>query len=68
MDALTKLKELYEARDRANEQIQAIEQLLGADPIEAKPKKERKPQTCSKCGSESHSARTCPDKMPPAMI
>jgi hypothetical protein len=65
MDAVAKLKELYETRDKANEQIQAIEQLLGADPTEVK---KRKPQTCSKCGSEEHSARTCPQKMPPATM
>jgi hypothetical protein len=63
MDALSKLKELYETRDKANEQIQAIEQLLGAEPVETK---KRKPQTCSSCGSEEHSARTCPTKGMPA--
>jgi hypothetical protein len=49
VDAVAKLKELNETRDRANEQIQAIEQVIGADPVESKPKKTNK---FSNCGSK----------------
>jgi hypothetical protein len=40
-----------------------LEELFGGSA-----KKERKPLTCSKCGGENHTARTCPDKMPQAQL
>ena len=43
MDAITKLQELYALRDKANEQIAAIEHLLGADPVEMKVRRTRGP-------------------------
>jgi hypothetical protein len=43
MDAIAKLQDLYALRDRTNEQIAAIEQLLGADPTEAKVRRKRGP-------------------------
>jgi hypothetical protein len=39
VDAVAKLKGLYETRDKANEQIQAVEQLFGAEPVEPKKRK-----------------------------
>lgn len=43
MDAIAKLQDLYALRDRTNEQIAAVEQMLGADPAEAKVKRKRGP-------------------------
>lgn len=43
MDALAKLTELYKIRDQANEQIAAIEAILGAEPGEIKTKRTRGP-------------------------
>ena len=43
MDAIAKLQDLYSLRDRTNEQIEAIERLLGADPAEPKQRRTRGP-------------------------
>lgn len=43
MDAIAKLQDLYSLRDRTNEQIEAIERLLGADPVEIKARRKRGP-------------------------
>jgi hypothetical protein len=43
MDAITKLQDLYALRDRTNEQIAAIERLLGAEPVEIKVRRKRGP-------------------------
>lgn len=43
MDALAKLQSLYTQRDGLTQQIEKIEQLLGADPAEVKVKRTRGP-------------------------
>ena len=43
MDAIAKLQELYNLRKRIDEQITAIEALLGADPAQPKVRKPRGP-------------------------
>jgi hypothetical protein len=50
------LKDLIEKREDIDAQIVAAVGKV------VERKKDRKPQTCSKCGSEEHSARTCPTK------
>jgi hypothetical protein len=57
---LTRLKELIELKEQTDAELEA---LLGGAPPEAR--KQRKPQTCSVCGEEGHTARTC--KRRPAM-
>jgi hypothetical protein len=59
MDALARLQELYDLKRNTDEQIAKIEALLGADPAEPIVRKKRAPQTCSICGAEGHTARTC---------
>jgi hypothetical protein len=59
MDALAKLQELYDLKKNTDEQIAKVEALLGADPKEAIARRKRAPQTCSNCGAEGHTARTC---------
>ncbi len=46
------IRALLDKRDALDAEIQAL--ILG--------NKERKPQTCSKCGLAGHSARTCEKK------
>jgi hypothetical protein len=60
---IQKLKDLIEQREKAETQVQKID----ADIINMVngAKKERKPLTCSVCGSEEHTARTCPTKKAP---
>jgi hypothetical protein len=58
---LARIKELIETKERVDAEL---EEILNGGGI----KKERKPQTCSKCGSEEHSARTCPQEMPAAQL
>lgn len=53
---IERIKELITQRERIDEQLVA---LVTAG------KKERKPQSCSLCGSDSHTARTCPQKDSP---
>ena len=48
----SKIRELLDARDKIDEELAAL--VTGT--------KERKPQSCSKCGEVGHSARTCPKK------
>ena len=43
MDALTKLQALYELKKTTDEQIAAIEAVLGADPMQPKQRKPRGP-------------------------
>ena len=47
---IVRVKELIQKREEIDGELSAI---LGATP------KARKPQACSKCGQEGHSARTC---------
>ncbi len=53
------LKELIEKREEIDEQIVAA---VGGKP------KDKKAVKCSTCGTEGHTARTCPTKLPPAQI
>jgi hypothetical protein len=55
--AALRKKELIETKERVDAELAEI---LGGASV----KKERKSQTCSKCRSEEHSARTCPQKPP----
>lgn len=50
-----KLRELLDQRDHIDNEIANMVTGNGA-------KKERKPLTCSACGSDQHTARTCPTK------
>jgi hypothetical protein len=43
MDAVSKLKGLYDLRDATNEQIEQVEALLGAGPPEPKQRRKRGP-------------------------
>lgn len=43
MNALAKLSELYKIRDTTNEQIEAIEKILGGEPGEIKQRRARGP-------------------------
>jgi hypothetical protein len=43
MNALTKLQELYDLKKTTDEQIAAIEAVLGADPMQPKQRKPRGP-------------------------
>jgi Zinc knuckle len=53
MDArLLRIRELITEQERIETELQA---LMGGGGV-----KERKPQTCSKCGEPGHSVRTCP--------
>lgn len=49
---VNKMRELLDKRDEIDDQIAAL--VAG--------NKERKPQRCSVCLAEGHSARTCPKK------
>ena len=49
---ITRAKELIERREQIDEELAAI----------FATGKSRKPQKCSSCGEEGHSARTCPTK------
>jgi hypothetical protein len=51
-----KLRELLDQRDAIDAEITGI--VTGGE------KKTRAPQKCGHCGSEGHSARTCPTKTP----
>lgn len=50
---ITRVKELVTAREKIDEELSV---LLGVEP------KAKKPQRCSICYGEGHSARTCPQK------
>lgn len=50
-----KLRELLDQRDALDREIFAAVSAPGAA-------KSRKTQTCSVCGSEEHTARTCPSR------
>jgi hypothetical protein len=49
-----KLRELCDQRDAIDAEIAAA--------VAGTTKKDRKPLTCSKCGSPDHTARTCTQK------
>jgi hypothetical protein len=50
---ITRVKDLIAKREEIEAELSAI---LGVTP------KTRKPQRCSKCNEEGHSARTCPQQ------
>jgi hypothetical protein len=50
---ITRVKDLIAKREEIDAELSAI---LGVTP------KVRKPQRCSKCNEEGHSARTCPQQ------
>lgn len=54
---LQRIKELIETKERVDAEL---EEMLGGTV-----KKERKPLTCSTCGSSEHTARKCDQKLPP---
>lgn len=56
-----KLRDLLDKRDAIDAEI--AEAVNGA----GKERTARKPQACSKCGSEGHTARTCPQKEAPLL-
>ena len=60
MDGIAKLQHLYELKKSTDAQIAKIENLLGED---AEAPKTRKPQKCSHCNEEGHTARNCPAKI-----
>lgn len=49
-----RLRELLDQRDALDDEIIKI--------VTGNPKRERKSLTCSACGSNDHTARTCPTK------
>jgi hypothetical protein len=48
-----KIRELLDKRDEIDNQLMSMFNGNG---------KERKKQSCSKCGSDQHNARSCPEK------
>ena len=60
MDGIARLQHLYELKKTTDAQIEKIEGLLGDDPDVLKI---RKPQKCSHCNEEGHTARNCPAKV-----
>jgi hypothetical protein len=57
LNKLRRLKELIELKEQTDAELEA---LLGGAPLETT--KQRKPQTCSVCSEEGHTARTCKKK------
>lgn len=60
MDGIARLQQLYELKKSTDTQIEKIEGLLGED---LETIKTRRPQKCSHCNEEGHTARNCPAKI-----
>jgi hypothetical protein len=60
-ERLMRIKDLIETKERVDTELEG---LIGG-PSE---RRKRAPQKCSNCEQEGHTARSCPNKLPPATI
>jgi hypothetical protein len=60
-ERLTRIKDLIETKERVDAEL---EELIGGSPE----KRKRAPQKCGACDQEGHTARNCPNKIPPATM
>jgi hypothetical protein len=73
VSAVKLLEDLYALRERTDNQIKTIEEILGGhQPAAPSPKPQRAKKKCRTCGEEGHTAPSCPNKdrvdEPPAAL
>jgi hypothetical protein len=63
VSAVKLLEDLYALRDKTDNQIKTIEEILGGhQPAAPSPKRQRAAKKCSTCGEEGHTAPSCPNE------